>query len=156
MRKLPSRHEGYSLDLDSTRLLHEDGTQEGAQIGYTRVLPAPAAGGPREGQAGRAILVEAGQLRLCQQRRGLRARPARQPARPHPAAGDPRRLRLLPGRAAHAVGGSASALHRCRATHLAHPDSDHTRHGLGALRKSPAPRWPKCSIKNLAGAPPAA
>ena len=34
--RLPSRREGYTLDLDSTRLLHEDGHQEGVQIGYTR------------------------------------------------------------------------------------------------------------------------
>jgi len=33
---LPSRREGYTLDLDSTRLLHEDGHQEGVQVGYTR------------------------------------------------------------------------------------------------------------------------
>jgi hypothetical protein len=34
--KLPSRREGYTLDLDSTRLLHEDGHQEGVATGYTR------------------------------------------------------------------------------------------------------------------------
>jgi len=34
--QLPSRREGYTLDLDSTRLLHEDGQQEGVQVGYTR------------------------------------------------------------------------------------------------------------------------
>jgi hypothetical protein len=36
LRQLPSRREGYTLDLDSTRLLHEDGRQEGVQVGYTR------------------------------------------------------------------------------------------------------------------------
>jgi hypothetical protein len=35
--RLPSRKEGYTLDLDSTRLLHEDGHQEGVATGYTRV-----------------------------------------------------------------------------------------------------------------------
>lgn len=35
--RLPSRREGYALDLDSTRLLHEDGHQEGVAAGYTRV-----------------------------------------------------------------------------------------------------------------------
>jgi len=35
--RLPSRREGYTLDLDSTRLLHEDGHQEGVKAGYTRV-----------------------------------------------------------------------------------------------------------------------
>jgi hypothetical protein len=33
---LPSRTEGYTLDLDSWALLHEDGHQEGVRIGYTR------------------------------------------------------------------------------------------------------------------------
>jgi len=33
---LPSAKEGYTLDLDSTRLLHEDGHQEGVAVGYTR------------------------------------------------------------------------------------------------------------------------
>ena len=35
--RLPSRpHEGYTLDLDSTRLLHEDGHQEGVAVGYAK------------------------------------------------------------------------------------------------------------------------
>lgn len=34
--RLPSRREGYTLDLDSTRLLHEDGHQDGVRTGYTR------------------------------------------------------------------------------------------------------------------------
>lgn len=36
VERLPSRREGYTLDLDSTRLLHEDGHQEGVKVGYTR------------------------------------------------------------------------------------------------------------------------
>lgn len=36
LERLPSRPEGYALDLDSTRLLHEDGHQEGVRTGYTR------------------------------------------------------------------------------------------------------------------------
>jgi hypothetical protein len=36
IERLPSRREGYTLDLDSTRLLHEDGHQEGVEVGYTR------------------------------------------------------------------------------------------------------------------------
>lgn len=35
--RLPSRPGGYTLDLDSTRLLHEDGHQEGGRTGYTRL-----------------------------------------------------------------------------------------------------------------------
>ncbi len=34
--RLSSRKEGYTLDLDSTRLLHKDGEQEGVQSGYTK------------------------------------------------------------------------------------------------------------------------
>jgi hypothetical protein len=37
MERLPARREGYTLDLDSTALLHEDGHQEGVKVGYTRV-----------------------------------------------------------------------------------------------------------------------
>ena len=33
---LPSAREGYTLDLDSWALLHEDGHQEGVAVGYTR------------------------------------------------------------------------------------------------------------------------
>ena len=33
---LPTRKEGYTLDLDSWALLHEDGHQQGVAIGYTR------------------------------------------------------------------------------------------------------------------------
>jgi DDE family transposase len=33
---LPSLKEGYTLDLDSWALLHEDGHQEGVKVGYTR------------------------------------------------------------------------------------------------------------------------
>src|SRR5918996_1037600 len=36
LERLPSRTGGYALDLDSTRLLHEDGHQEGVSVGYTR------------------------------------------------------------------------------------------------------------------------
>lgn len=35
--RLPSRPGGYTLDLDSTRLLHEDGHQDGVRTGYTRL-----------------------------------------------------------------------------------------------------------------------
>lgn len=34
--RLPSAKSGYTLDLDSTRLLHEDGHQEGVATGYTK------------------------------------------------------------------------------------------------------------------------
>jgi hypothetical protein len=36
LERLPSRKEGYTLDLDSVRLLHEDGQQEGVKAGYTK------------------------------------------------------------------------------------------------------------------------
>lgn len=41
MERLPSRPGGYALDLDSTRLLHEDGHQEGVKTGYTRLGTKP-------------------------------------------------------------------------------------------------------------------
>lgn len=36
MQRLPSRRGGYTLDLDSTSLVHEDGKQEGVKVGYSR------------------------------------------------------------------------------------------------------------------------
>ena len=36
LRTLPERAEGYTLDLDSFALVHEDGNQEGVRVGYTR------------------------------------------------------------------------------------------------------------------------
>jgi len=36
VHRLPSRKEGDTLDLDSTRLLPEDGQQEGVAVGYTK------------------------------------------------------------------------------------------------------------------------
>lgn len=36
LERLPSAREGYTLDLDSTRLLHKDGQQEGVTGGYTK------------------------------------------------------------------------------------------------------------------------
>ena len=41
LERPPSRREGYTLDLDSTRLLHEDGHQEGVQPGHTRIDVKP-------------------------------------------------------------------------------------------------------------------
>jgi hypothetical protein len=41
LQRLPSRPAGYTLDLDSTRLLHEDGHQDGVRSGYTRVGVKP-------------------------------------------------------------------------------------------------------------------
>ena len=36
VRSLPARAVGYTLDLDSFSLLHEDGHQQGVRVGYTR------------------------------------------------------------------------------------------------------------------------
>lgn len=41
LQRLPSRSDGYALDLDSTRLLHEDGHQQGVAVGYTRLGTKP-------------------------------------------------------------------------------------------------------------------
>ena len=37
MKRLPSKKGGYTLDLDTTGLLHEDGRQQGVRVGHTRV-----------------------------------------------------------------------------------------------------------------------
>jgi len=37
MEQLPSRPGGYTLDLDSTALVHEDGHQQGVKVGHTRL-----------------------------------------------------------------------------------------------------------------------
>lgn len=36
LHSLPSQREGYTLDMDSWALLHEDGHQDGVAVGYTR------------------------------------------------------------------------------------------------------------------------
>jgi hypothetical protein len=36
LQQLPSHRGGYTLDLDATAFLHEDGRQEGVKVGYTR------------------------------------------------------------------------------------------------------------------------
>jgi hypothetical protein len=41
LESLPTRKEGYTLDLDSWSLLHEDGHQQGVALGYTRLGPKP-------------------------------------------------------------------------------------------------------------------
>ena len=38
LNRLPSHKDGYTLDLDSTRLLHEDGQQEGVAVGHGAVV----------------------------------------------------------------------------------------------------------------------
>ncbi len=35
LARLPSHTGGYTLDLDSTSMVHEDGRQEGVRVGYT-------------------------------------------------------------------------------------------------------------------------
>jgi hypothetical protein len=37
MQRLPSRRGGYTLDIDTTSLLHEGGRQEGVRVGHTRL-----------------------------------------------------------------------------------------------------------------------
>ena len=36
VQELPERAEGYTIDLDSFSMIHEDGHQEGVRVGYTR------------------------------------------------------------------------------------------------------------------------
>jgi hypothetical protein len=40
--RLPSHAGGYTLDLDSTAIVHEDGHQEGVRVGYTPRGPKPS------------------------------------------------------------------------------------------------------------------
>jgi Transposase DDE domain. len=42
LRRLPSQKGGYTLDLDSTSILHEDGHQQGVRVGYTPRGPKPS------------------------------------------------------------------------------------------------------------------
>ncbi len=67
--RLPSVKEGYTLDLDSTRLLHEDGHQEGVAVRLhpagTQALSASAAGGVGRSAVGGATVVAARQQPLA-------------------------------------------------------------------------------------------
>ena len=36
LERIPSRKYGYTIDLDPTRLLHEDGNRDGVRAGYAR------------------------------------------------------------------------------------------------------------------------
>jgi hypothetical protein len=58
MERLPRRSQGYTLDLDSTTLLHEDGHQEGVRVGYTRVGLKPCL---------HPLLAVLAEARLCAQ-----------------------------------------------------------------------------------------
>jgi len=97
-----------------------------------QTLPASAPSGVGGGQAGGAVLVAPGQLRLRQQRGEFRAGSAGQPARPPPPEGGARRLGLLLGRAARPLGTAGPALYRLRTTDHAHPVVDPARHGVDA------------------------
>ena len=60
--QLQSRKEGYTLDLDSTRLIHEGGHQDGVREGYTRLAVKPClypllACGREPSATGRATVV---------------------------------------------------------------------------------------------------
>jgi hypothetical protein len=58
MERLPQRADGYTLDLDSTALLHEDGHQEGVSVGYTRLGLKPCL---------HPLLAVLAEARLCAQ-----------------------------------------------------------------------------------------
>jgi hypothetical protein len=58
LEQLPPRREGYTLDPDSTALLHEDGHQEGVRVGYTRVGLKPCL---------HPLLAVVAEARLCAQ-----------------------------------------------------------------------------------------
>jgi hypothetical protein len=58
LAQLPSHPGGYTLDLDTTGLVHEDGGQEGVQVGHTRIGLKPCL------QPMLAVLAE---IKLCAQ-----------------------------------------------------------------------------------------
>ena len=58
MERAPARREGYTLDLDTSSLLHEDGHQQGVVVGHTRIGLKPCL------QPMLAVLAEA---KLCVQ-----------------------------------------------------------------------------------------
>jgi len=64
VRRLPSERDGYTLDVDSWALLHEDGHPEGVRVGYTKPGLKP---GPRPLVA---ALAEAGLVANFWLRRG--------------------------------------------------------------------------------------
>ena len=58
MEQAPARREGYTLDLDTSSLIHEDGHQEGVAVGHTRLGLKPCH------QPMLAVLAE---IKLCVQ-----------------------------------------------------------------------------------------
>jgi hypothetical protein len=58
MERAPARREGYTLDLDTSSLVHEDGHQQGVAVGHTRIGLKPCL------QPMLAVLAEA---KLCVQ-----------------------------------------------------------------------------------------
>lgn len=58
MKRAPARREGYTLDLDTSSLIHEDGHQEGVAVGHTRLGLKPCH------QPMLAVLAE---IKLCVQ-----------------------------------------------------------------------------------------
>ena len=88
-QSLPSLREGYTLDLDSWALLHEDGHQQGVVTGYTRrgLKPChrPLIGGLAEAKLIANYWLRPGNTACVNGPRNSRLRPARVPA-PDPGA----------------------------------------------------------------------
>jgi len=120
--------EGYTLDLDSTRLLHKDGHQEGVAGGLHparhQTLPASAPGGAGGGAAGGATVAAPRQRQLWQQCHRVLSRPVEEPAPADSVARRARRCGLLPARTAGVVGSVEIALRGGGATEPADP-KDH-------------------------------
>jgi len=116
LQQLPSKAEGCALDLDSTRLLHEDGHQDGVEAGYTRVGTKPCLH-PLLAIFSEVRLVAAFWLRpgncgCANNAVGFFLGSVGQPAVAPAGAGRAGRLRLLLGRAAAIVGTTAREVHR--------------------------------------------
>lgn len=85
--RLPSERAGYTLDLDSWALLHEDGHQEGVAVGVhaagAQAVSSAADRGAGGGQADRQLLAAIGQQRVRQRRGGVSASDGDHDAAPH-------------------------------------------------------------------------
>jgi hypothetical protein len=140
LERLPTVKEGYTLDLDSTSLLHEDGHQEGVAVGYTRVglkpLFASAFGHAGGSALGGATVVAARQCFLWQQRHGVLFGFVGKFAQPHSLGRRAGRLRFLPAGTAGLVGTVTPALRGGGATEPAHPAASAQRLGLDPNRSA--------------------
>ena len=138
LERLPSRKEGYTLDLDSTQFAARGRTagRRGGGIypAWTQALFASAFGRAGGGAAGGATVVAARQCLLRQQRHGVLFGFMGKSAAPHSLGRGAGRLRLLPAGTAGLVGTVTPALRGGGATEPTHPAAAARRLGLDPNR----------------------